>query len=212
MKLGSPSLNAINDSGDFRSIRQFVKSLPPAPKAAENRTQTSSTGQASRPPRPSDQLQNYDGENISLRFPDNWKANESDLSLTLAPEGGIIGSGNTSAIAYGATISIFTPGTANSSSVGLAEATDQLIADLRNSNSGMRVTKNKGKIRVGGKPALSKILTNDAPAGGRETDWLVTVLRPEGLLYFIFVAPEQEFADYQKAFQQILNSVSYSSQ
>jgi hypothetical protein len=43
--------------------------------------------------------------------------------------------------------------------------------------------------------------------GGRERDWLVTTMVPEGLLYIIFVAPEQEFADYQRAFQQILNSV-----
>jgi hypothetical protein len=40
----------------------------------------------------------------------------------------------------------------------------------------------------------------------------VTISRPEGLLYFIFVAPEQEFAEYHDAFQKILNSVKFSGQ
>jgi hypothetical protein len=60
--------------------------------------------------------------------------------------------------------------------------------------------------------ALSKVLTNDSPVGGLETDWLVTVSRPEGLLYFIFVTPEREFAEFQDAFQQILDSVRFSGQ
>ena len=84
---------------------------------------------------------------------------------------------------------------------------------MRRSNAELcEFRRTRGRIRVGGKSALSKILTNDSPLGGRETDWLVTVLRPEGLLYFVFVAPEQEFADYQNAFQQILNSVRFSGQ
>ena len=107
---------------------------------------------------------------------------------------------------------VFAPDGGNRSNVSLQEATNQLIENLRSSNAAMRISKDQGKVRVGGKSALSKILTNDSPLGGRETDWLVTVLRPEGLLYFVFAAPEQEFADYQNAFQQILNSVRFSGQ
>jgi len=50
---------------------------------------------------------------------------------------------------------------------------------------------------------------NNSPLSGREMDWMVTVLRPEGLVYFIFVAPEQEFGDYQRAFEEILDSVRF---
>jgi beta-barrel assembly-enhancing protease len=206
-KIGPLPGKTANDSGDFRSIRQLVKSLPPAPKAAEGQTKTTSTGPSGRPQRPSDRLRSYDGENISLSYPDNWKESESDQGLTLAPDGGVVDRG----IAYGVTMSIFNPGADTLSSAGLTEATDQLLADLRKSNTGMRVAKDKGRIRVGGETASSKILSNDSPDGGRETDWLVTVLRPEGLVYFIFIAPEQEFADYERAFQQILNSVNFGS-
>jgi Zn-dependent protease with chaperone function len=204
-KLGSASGNAISDSREFRTIRQYVKSLPAAPKTGESQSQTSSSGQISRPPRPSERYQNYDGVNLDLRYPDNWKEYETDQALTLAPEGG----GNASGLAYGVTMSIFTPSTGSSSSVGLKEATDQLIQSLQSSNSGMRVARDQGTTRVGGKTALLKILTNNSPAGGSERDWLVTVLLPEGLMYMVFVAPEQEFADYQRAFQQILNSIAF---
>jgi len=37
----------------------------------------------------------------------------------------------------------------------------------------------------------------------------VTTLRPEGLVYFVFVAPEGEFSQYQRAFQDMLGSVRF---
>jgi Zn-dependent protease with chaperone function len=202
-KLGSSPGNVVSDSKEFRSIRQYLKSLPAAPKAGESQSQTSSSGQISRPARPSSRYLSYDGENIRLSYPDNWKEYESDQSLTLAPDGGIINSGNAPGLAYGVILSIITPSSDDRSSAGLKEATDQLIENMQSSNPGMRVSRDQDTTRVGGETALSKILTNNSPAGGRERDWLV----PEGLLYIIFVAPEQEFADYQRAFQQILNSI-----
>ncbi len=68
------------------------------------------------------------------------------------------------------------------------------------------------KIRVDGEPALSARLTNDSPRGGRENDWLVTVMRPQGLLYFICIAPAQEYDDYDSAFQQLIASIRFARQ
>jgi hypothetical protein len=42
---------------------------------------------------------------------------------------------------------------------------------------------------------------------GRETNWLVTLPRPEGLLFLVFTAPEREFQGYENDFQQILHSL-----
>ncbi|MFY9532153.1 MAG: hypothetical protein WBC04_20210, partial [Candidatus Acidiferrales bacterium] len=58
----------------------------------------------------------------------------------------------------------------------------------------------------GGQPALSTYLSNDSPAGGRELDWLVTVLRPDNLLYFVCVAPANEYSSYEPASRVILKS------
>lgn len=42
-----------------------------------------------------------------------------------------------------------------------------------------------------------------------ETDMLLMVLRPEGLVYFMCVAPEKEFNDFNAAFDSILDSVRF---
>jgi len=203
-KLGPLPRNMISDSSEFRSIQRYLKSLPPAPKSGENQSQTSQSSEPiRRPDRPSGRSRIFDGENIRVSYPDNWKEYESDQSISFAPDGGA----NSSGLAYGFIMSIFTPRSNGYSSVGLQEATNQLIESLRGSNPDMRVSREQGSIRVGGKNALSKILSNNSPAGGRERDWLVTVMLPDGLLYFVFVAPEAEFSEYQQTFQQILNSV-----
>ena len=105
--------------------------------------------------------------------------------------------------------SLSTQGT-NGDSRTLAGATDQLIAQLRQSNPNMRVVRNTQRMRVDGAQATVVELTNDSPIGGSETDWLVAVLRPNGLLrYFIGVAPEREFSDYWRPFERIIASVRF---
>ncbi len=89
------------------------------------------------------------------------------------------------------------------------QATDQLIGTLQQSNRNMRVVRRQGSIDVNGERALSTYLSNDSPmqGGGRETNWLVTLPRPEGLLFFVFTAPERDFQRYESTFQQMLYSV-----
>jgi len=60
----------------------------------------------------------------------------------------------------------------------------------------MRIIRSPESVRVDGERALSTDLSNESPLGGRETDWLVTVPRPEGLLFFVFVAPDGDFQSY----------------
>ncbi|MBI4165999.1 MAG: hypothetical protein HY508_09740, partial [Acidobacteria bacterium] len=63
--------------------------------------------------------------------------------------------------------------------------------------------------RVDGEFAQSTYLTNDSPLGSRETNWLVTVQRPEGLLFLIFVAPDRDFQNYEDTFQNMVYSVRF---
>jgi len=62
---------------------------------------------------------------------------------------------------------------------------------------------------VNGERGLSTYLSNDSPiqGGGRETNWLVTPPRPEGLLFVVFTAPERDFRSYEREFQRMLYSV-----
>ena len=57
--------------------------------------------------------------------------------------------------------------------------------------------------------ALSTYLVNDSPGGGKETDWIITVARPEGIVYFVCTAPQAEFDTYRKACGAVLDSVRF---
>jgi hypothetical protein len=106
-------------------------------------------------------------------------------------------------------VAVFAPQAAKSGRFELNDATDQLIANLKRSNANIGVSRAATQIRVDGQRALSTMLRNDSALGGTETNWLVTVLRPEGLAYFIGVAPENEFADYRRAFESVITSVRF---
>jgi len=112
---------------------------------------------------------------------------------------------NSPALAYGATVSVYISGNRRD----LKTATDQLAKNLQKSNPNMKLSRDRGQIQVAGQTALSRMYINESPLGGLEVDWMVSMLRPEGLVYFIFVAPEAEFVSYQSTFQQILDSVQF---
>jgi Zn-dependent protease with chaperone function len=206
-RLGRIPSGAVSNTNEFRNIQRIVKSLPPAPKGAAEQPQTTPSRQNNKPPLPSSRMRYFNSGYVTLNYPDNWKTYGNDQDFTLAPDGGMVG--EDSALAYGTVMAVFSPRTGSGTRVSLREATDQLVNGLRNLNSNMRLTRDQGQIRLGNQTAMSMFFTNDSPLGGRETDWLVTVLRPEGLAYFIFVAPEQEFADYQQTFEKILDSVVF---
>ena len=48
-----------------------------------------------------------------------------------------------------------------------------------------------------------------AVGGGQETDWIVTVARPDGMMYFVCTAPQSEFETYRKACGAVLDSVRF---
>jgi len=108
-------------------------------------------------------------------------------------------------------ISVFPPQAGQSGRFDLQEATDQLMDTLKKQNPQISVTRSGVQTRVGGERALSIMLRNDSALGGTETNWLVTVLRPEGLVYFVGVAPEKEYGDYRRAFENLINSVRFIS-
>jgi len=214
-KMGGRAGSFQDSPAEFREIQRYVRSLPPAPKQPQQqqaKTQESGNTQAQRPQAPSGRLQDFSNSRLSLRYPDNWKSYDQGDGFTLAPERGLVadGSGNTS-LAYGTIMAIFQPQASSSGRIDLASATTQLINSLRTSNPDMRISKDPSRIRVGGLAALATTLINPSPLGGNEIDYLVTVQRPEGLVYFIFVAPEKEFAAYQRTFQDMTSSVRFAS-
>jgi peptidase M48-like protein len=205
-KLGGPPPNAKEDSAEFRDIRRYLFSLPPAAKHVEYAdNEPESGGAPGKPPdAPSERLQSYENDSVKLQFPANWKASGLGSSVTLAPEGGLATDrrGNR-ALAYGMIVNRFEPRTGASLEAG----TDELIAELRRSNPSLVVERKPEPMRLANQRALSAFLLNDSPVKGREMIWLVTTLRPDGMMYIVSVAPQPEYDRYSKTFEATLRSM-----
>jgi len=211
-KLGGPPRNYNTDSPEFREIKRYVLSLPPPPKGRQRGGSGGSSGRSQRPEYPSNRFRTYENEVLRINYPDNWRTYGQGNAVSFAPDGGVVddGRGN-GALAYGAIVNVFEPHNDRNAQVTVEDATDQLMDELRHSNPRMRVTRRHERIQVNGERGLSSLLSNDSPIGGGERDWLVTVLRPEGLLYFVFVVPNGDLDDYSRTFESMLNSVLFRS-
>ncbi len=207
-KLGGAQPNARRDSAEFEAVKREVLALPvvkkPVPGAA---------AAAAAPVPPSRNFATYQASAFTLKYPDNWKKypDSEGSGVSFAPEGGVLddGSGH-GALGYGLIVSVSkTQGDSNDSNA-LDSATRQVIQDLQKANPSMKITRQGERLRLNGRPGLSTYLSNVSPAGGQETDWVVTVLRPEGLVYFVCVAPQSAYDNYDKTFSAILDSVRFT--
>jgi Zn-dependent protease with chaperone function len=209
-KLGGTPPNARRDTPEFEAAKREVMALPVVKKPTRSAAAPAGNRPAGPPPAPSERMTTYQSSGYSLRYPENWKQFGADNSGTaFGPEDAVVndGSGH-GALAYGITIgSAPSQNNAGSDSSALDDATQQVITGLQQSNPNLQVTRQPQHVKLNNEPALSTYLTNDSPGGGLETDWLVTVLRPEGLLYFVCTAPQNDFESYHQTFGAILDSV-----
>jgi Zn-dependent protease with chaperone function len=203
-KLGGVPPNAKRDSAEFESIKREVIALP-APKKIV--PAAAAGGAVGPPPAPSTHLADYKGSAFALSYPENWGVSESDGGAAFAPPNGVVqGSDGQGALAYGLIVNVRAE-QGSSDSNALANATRRLIGDLQKSNPNMKIVQNASSVRLNGQLGLSTYLVNDSPVGGQETDWLITVMRPQGLMSFLCVAPQAKYSDYDKTFSAILDTV-----
>jgi hypothetical protein len=181
-----------------------VLALPVVKKVAP----ATAAGSAPPPSPASSHFSEYEGSSFKLKYPDNWGETDGDDGASFAPVGGVVQtSGAQGALAYGLIVSVTTSQAGSNDSAALANATEQLILSLRKANPNLRVTQRSAPVRLNGQPGLSTYLSNDSPVGGQETDWLITVMQPQGLLSFLCVAPQNAYSDYDKTFSAILDTV-----
>jgi hypothetical protein len=154
---------------------------------------------------PSNQFVESTQSDFTIEHPENWKATANGDSLQIAPQAGASASG----VAYGVIIS-----RVPNASGSLDDATRQLIGGLLKDNPGMQVAGEIKPLMVGGQQGRSVYFSGRSPIqrNGQalaERDWLVTAPRPQGgVLYLVFVAPEDEFDRLHSVYQRMLASLS----
>ncbi len=67
------------------------------------------------------------------------------------------------------------------------------------------------RTSVGDQDGLTAELSSNSPVASnqRETDVLLTVARPEGLFYAVFVAPRSQFQASRPVFDRIIRSIHF---
>jgi hypothetical protein len=230
-KLGGSPRDSKTDSREFQDIKRYLLSRPAPPgknsaQALQGPTGSDRSRRGTPSEWPSDHVKSFENSVLRIEYPDTWQPYGQGDAVTLAPRDGLVDDGNgNQALAYGVIINVYephsdrygqplqSPGYGEEGEMAMEADTDQLVGVLRQSNRNMRVVRSHEPMDVNGVRGLSTYLSNDSPVrgGGRETDWLVTLPCPEGLLFIVFTAPERDFQGYNSTFQRMLYSVRQQS-
>jgi hypothetical protein len=202
-----PRKSFVSDSAEFHDIKQRVGGMKPL--TAQQIADMQKTGAATSPSTaPSGSIKTLSHNDFRISYPDNWEVfGDQNSSVTIAPQNGV----SENAIAVGVMINIYQP---EDSRASLDQATHELLASLRQSNSELRAIGNDDDIRVNGMSGKSVDLIGSSPIQDqqgrpiKERDWLVAFKRSDGtLLYLVFISPDKDFNYLRPTFEQMLKSL-----
>jgi hypothetical protein len=192
-------------TGQLSAMQSRLSGLP----APSQRARSTGGQMGQGDPSPSGEFREFRNNAFAIQYPSNWEAfgDQGGGAVTIAPRSGLVQdrSGNV-AVGYGVMVSVYSTRGGRSD---LRRDTSDLVATLQQSNPGLQVSGGQRSTRVNGQSALVTTLSNQSPLGGRETDMLVTVNRPEGLMYLIFIAPQKDYQQLQSVFEQMLRTVRF---
>jgi beta-barrel assembly-enhancing protease len=153
---------------------------------------------------------------FDLQYPDNWRVYESEggLGVTIAPEGGILETqSGTPVIVYGVIVNHYDPFQQDYSRASrradLGTAMDDLVQQVRSSNTYLRRTGTQRRLTIDGAPALQTVLSGTSTTTGQEER--VTVFArelPDGhIVYALFIAPGRDYGTLTGTFNQMIGSL-----
>jgi Zn-dependent protease with chaperone function len=194
----------------FLSTKRRFQGMPRAQSMEEiarnpqnNRGQTTVNGRyETRVSTPSSRYRTYSsGSQISVDVPENWSTvSESETSVWFAPEGAYGNNG----ITHGAMV-----GVAQTSNANLTQATQEYVEGLLQNNDYLRQQDNYSRTTLSGRSGLATVLSGRSPVTGRNEVVTVytTSLRNGYLFYVITVVPQNEAANYNYAFRNMLRTL-----
>jgi hypothetical protein len=163
---------------------------------------------ASPAPASASDWQEYRAPAFTISYPAGWQSFGGDNGgdVTFAPKDGVVTQGGNSQIGFGAVAGIFPP---QKSRADLRSATDDLIRKLKTQNPKMTVAGPAKPAQAGNAAALLTTLKEDSPFGGAEIDTLLTISRPQGLFFLIWITPERDSDRVQPSFQRMSDSLRF---
>ena len=200
----------LQNTRDFNRVRTRLRDMPRARSMSEisqsnQRYPTSNRQPTGRVEYPSSRYRSYRGGNVfQLSVPSNWRELSGDNEVTFAPEGAYGEVQRRFVFTHGAQV-----GVTRARSRDLKQATDYYLRDLAGSNPNLRQQRGYQNGNIDGQHALGTTLTNISDVTGQTEVILLytTLLRNGDLFYIIAVAPQNEYRNYQRTFQNVLGSI-----
>ncbi len=197
-----------SSSAEFLQIKQRVAGMKPLTAQQIAGQQSAASTNPPGNMTPSATMRDFNHTQYQISYPENWQVfGDQNSSVTIAPQNGV----SQNAVSFGAIINDFQP---ENSSDSLDQATHDLVASLRQSNSDLRQIGHDETIRVNRISGKSVDLIGSSPLkdqNGRmiqERDWLVTFQQRDGsLLYLVFISPDKDFGTVRPTFEQMLKSL-----
>jgi beta-barrel assembly-enhancing protease len=214
-----------SDTAEFRQIQSRLRGYPRArsmeeiarsgqrnpnqggqyPDQGQNPDQGGVYARGERVAYPSTRYQTQRTNLFSVAIPSNWRAVGGDQgSAMYAPEGAYGSQGGTTVITHGVMFSI-----AQSNYGDLQGASQEIVQGLTQSNNYLRQQSGFTRSTVDGRAALATTLVGRSPITGQnERVTIVTTTLGNGqVFYMAAVSPQNEYATYQRAFNDILRSL-----
>jgi Zn-dependent protease with chaperone function len=204
------------DVATFNRIRSELKRMPQAPTMAEIEQRSASRLQSGnrypeesriddRVDSPSSTYRTYSGNLFQVNVPDNWEQFEGQNSVTFAPRGAYGNYRGQSVFTHGTIVGVVNTGKNN-----LEEASDMYLGSLLQRNAYLQPQGRYLRANVGKRRALTISLAGTSPVTGQSE--LVNVytsnLSNGWLFYVINVAPKDDYSQYQRAFNDMVRSIT----
>ncbi|HEX8177995.1 MAG TPA: M48 family metalloprotease [Pyrinomonadaceae bacterium] len=211
----SVSKNPVHDTPDFDQVKARLTGGAAGALRASDEPQRKGPAdpnnmpdQAGRPALPAAELREYQARDGSFAFqyPANWDGlSASDESnLIFAPKGAYGDLEGSTVVTHGIFIGAVAPG-AND----LTQATEAFVQQQIAANPDFRVARRPERINFNGREGYVTVVGGPSPVTSTiEVDAIYTTATADGrLFYLIAIAPEDEYKNYQPAFERIINSL-----
>jgi predicted Zn-dependent protease len=233
--IGAPNVRRAGAAPEFSRMQASLRGMGTAPTMAEIARGGGRTAQGSgrsgssypsartrgqvgnvRVDPPSTRYTSFRQRNdfFEMQIPSNWRAHDAQngFGVTIVPEGGVVDGGNgQEAIVYGVIVNHYDPfeGSTSRRNPTLAQATTDLVTQIRQSNTHLRVATRARRETIDGAPGMSTVLSGTSPLTG-ETERVTLVTREMGdghVIYTLLIAPDRDYAAMNPAFTRMVQSL-----